>query len=78
MKLVKENETWSRSFGPNGSESSEQLTGRQFLVVDNDGRVVGNATVNQTNAYVNIHNLSGFSTVEEGEAKLKELFGITD
>ena len=78
MKLVKENETWSRSFGPNGSESSEQLTGRQFLVVDNDGRVVGNATVNQTNAYVNIHSLTGFTSIEEGEAKLKELFGITD
>ncbi|MBD5332191.1 MAG: hypothetical protein HDR97_00360 [Bacteroides sp.] len=77
MKLVKTNESWSRSFDSNGEEANNRLDLVQFNIVDDNGTTVGNASVWQGNASVNI-NLSGFSTIEEGEAKLKELFGIID
>ena len=78
MKLVKTNESWQRSFDANGEEATDRLTDRQYNIVDDEDRVVGSSTIHSSHADVNIYGIGGFSTIEEGEAKLKALFGITD
>lgn len=85
MKLVKTNERWDKPFN-DGVESESRLESVQYNVTDNDGNTIGNANISQGNAGANVNlgntsaniNLYGFSTIEEGEAKLKALFGITD
>lgn len=77
MRLVKTNENWRRSFDSEGVETGSTLESAQFDIKDNDGNPVGNASVNQGNASVNI-NIYNFGTVQEGVEKLKELLGVTE
>lgn len=85
MKLVKTNERWDRPFN-NGVVSESRLESVQYNVTDNDGNSIGNANISLGNASANVNlggtsaniSLYGFSSIEEGEAKMKELFGITD
>ena len=84
MKLVKTNERWDKPFN-NGIESASRLESVQYDI-NVDGKSVGNANISQGNASANINldgsnagiNIYGFSTIEEGEAKLKTLLGDVD
>lgn len=77
MKLVKTNENWRRTFDSEGVETGSTLESAQFDIKDNEGNSVGNASVHQGNASVNL-NIYNFGTVQEGIEKLKELLGVTD
>lgn len=80
MELRKTNERWNRSFDTEGAESGNLLESAQFNIVGSDGSQAGYANVNQGNAdmsYGGVYiNINGFGTVEEGIAKIKELFGF--
>lgn len=78
MKLVKTNQQWTQSFSPDGEETTNRLDSVQYNIVDDGNNVIGSATIYPTNANVNIYGLGGFTSIEEGEAKLKALFNIAE
>lgn len=54
--------------------TTDRVTDINYQILDNEGNVIGNANIG--NGYANANfNFSGFSTIEEGEEKLKGLFG---
>lgn len=77
MILKKTSEKWNRSFDAEGEESGSTLESAQFDIKDDEGNYIGNASVNQGSASVNL-SIYGYSTVEEGVEKLKELLGVTE
>lgn len=77
MELVKTNEKWDRSFNSEGEESGNRLESVQFNIKDDEGNSIGNAYVNQGNGNANL-SIYGYSTVEEGVEKLKELLGVSE
>lgn len=77
MILLKKNEKWNRSFDAEGEESVSTLESAQFDIKDDEGNVIGNASVSQGNANVNL-NIYNFGTVQEGIDNLKELLGVTE
>lgn len=80
MKLVKTNERWNRTFDTEGTESGNRLESVQFNIVDADDNQAGYVNVYEGHAdmgYENLNiNINGFGSVEEGIAKIKEMFGF--
>lgn len=74
MELKKINENVTRTFDAEG-EATERVEAISYEVRDNAGTVIGNASVGNGSAYLNV-NLYGFNSHEEGETALKELLGI--
>lgn len=75
MQLKKSSENVNRSFDNEGNVS-ENIDRIQYQILDDNDNVVGNANIGTGYANANF-NLSGFSSIDEGERKLSELFGIT-
>ncbi len=75
MDLRKTSENVSRIFDAEGN-AQERVENENFEILDSNGTAVGSANVGIGYAGVNI-NISGFESVADGEAKLKELLGIT-
>lgn len=74
MRLRKTSESVNRSFSAEG-ESSERIDSISYEILDNDGNVVGNANIG--NGYGNASiNIGGFSSLAEGEDRLREAFGM--
>ena len=86
MKLVKTNERWDRPF-ENGQEGASKLESVQFNVTDNEGNIIGNASVRNKDGSVNINfpdggyvnvNVNDYSTIEKGVEMLKSVMGIAE
>ena len=76
MKLVKTNENVTRTFDAEGN-AEERIDNASFDIRDNNGNAIGNANIGIGYASANC-SLSGFISIEDGEAKLKEIFGISE
>lgn len=76
MELKKTNETISRSYDDQG-HAADRVDSATYNIVDPEGNVIGSANIGQGYGNANIQ-LSNFSSIEEGEAKLKKTFGITE
>lgn len=74
MELIKTNESVTRSYDADGN-ATDRVDSINYEVRDNDGNAIGNAHVNNGDASFNI-NLYGFSSIEEGDARLRETLGI--
>lgn len=73
MELKKQSENVNRSFDNEGN-ASERIDSIQYNILDSEGYTIGNANIGNGYGNANI-NISGFSTIAEGEAKMKALFG---
>ena len=74
MELKKINENVTRTFDAEG-KATERVDNLIYEVRDNAGTVIGNASVG--NGYANLNvNLYGMDSIEEGETALKELLGV--
>ena len=76
MELKKSRENINRTFDSDGA-SAESIESVQYNVIDSEGKTIGNATVWQSTLSVNF-NISGFSSIAEGEARLREALGATE
>lgn len=74
MELKKQSENINRSYNAEG-EMTERIDSVQYEIVDDNGNSVGNASIGNGYANANL-NISGFSSIAEGEAKLAAMFGI--
>lgn len=74
MKLEVINEQVERTYS-NGKKK-ERLTSIQFSIVDDDGAVIGDASVGDSYVNMNLNNMSGFDSIDEGVSKLRSIFGI--
>lgn len=74
MKLEVINEQVERTYS-NGKKK-ERLTSIQFSIVDDDGAVIGDASVGDSYVNMNLNNMSGFDSIDEGVSKLSSIFGI--
>lgn len=77
MELKKTNEKWDRTFNENGEETNT-LESVQLNVLDDNDNIIGNASVGNGYANVNIYNIGSFNGVTEGLTKLKELLNVTN
>lgn len=71
MEIKKSNETINRSYV--NETPTDVVENVQYNVLDENGNVIGNATVWNGSANVNF-SLSGFNNVSDGETKLNALF----
>lgn len=71
MEIKKSNETINRSYV--NETPTDVVENVQYNVLDENGNVIGNATVWNGSANVNF-SLSGFNSVSDGETKLNALF----
>lgn len=71
MEIKKSNETINRSYV--GESPTDVVENIQYNILDENGNVIGNATIWNGSASVNF-SLSGFNSVSEGETKLSEIF----
>ena len=76
MNLIVVNEQVERTY-PNGKQK-ERVTSIQFNLVDDDGAVIGDATVGDSYVNMNLNNMSGFNSLDEGVSKLKSIFNIEE
>lgn len=76
MRLKKTSESVSRQYDGDGN-STEFLENAQYQIISDEGDPVGNCTVRDYNADCNFC-IGGFSTIAEGEAKIKQMLGIED
>ena len=74
MELRKTSENVTRTFDADGN-ATDRVDNISYDVLDSNGNSVGNAHVNSNDAGLNV-SIYDFGSVEEGEARLKELFGI--
>ena len=74
MELKKTSKTFTTTFDQEGNDTT-RIDSVQYNIVDADGATVGSATVGNGYANANL-NFSGFSGIEEGEAKLADILGI--
>lgn len=72
MQLKKQSESVSRTFAKDGS-AKERIETVQYEVTDNDGNLIGGASVYSGGASVSV-SLSGFATIEEGVERVEALF----
>ncbi len=75
MELRKTSESVSRTFDAEGN-AQERVESANFEIIDG-GSTVGNANVGIGYASANI-SVSDFGSVAEGEARLREVLGITE
>lgn len=73
MELRKQSENINRAYDNNGG-FNDSIDSVQYQILDSEGNVIGSANISSSYADANF-NISGFSTIEEGEKKLKTLFG---
>ena len=66
----------SRAPGDDG-QKVERIESSRYEIRDSDGNRLGSAHINTNNASVSLE-IYGFSTVEEGVERLKELLGIEE
>lgn len=76
MELKKINENVNRSYDAEG-KSEERVETISYELRDNAGTVIGNASVGNGYASLNV-TLYNFPTLGEGERALKELLGIAE
>lgn len=73
MELQKQSENVNRSYDKEGN-AKERIDSIQYDILDSEGNTIGNANIG--NGYANASiNISGFSTIAEGEERMKALFG---
>ncbi len=76
MKLIKTTENSNRNFDTEGNVSYRSESAN-YTINDEDGNSIANASVNIDNDYGNVTiNFSNICSLEAGEEKLKEVFGI--
>lgn len=76
MKLVKTNENSSRNYDRDGNVS-HRSENASYGIVDDDGNVMANASVSITNESGSLSvSINDIDTVDEGEDRIRELFGI--
>lgn len=76
MKLVKTTENSNRNFDAEGNVSYRSESAN-YDIKDEEGHVAANASVNISNDYGNVSiTFNGIDSLEAGEAKVKDLFGI--
>ena len=73
MKLKKTSENIQRSYAADG-KPTERIESVNFTILDEDGASIGSANIGNGYANVNV-NVSGFSTIAEGEQRLASLLG---
>lgn len=87
MELRKTNERWNRPFDESGQEGTSKLESAQFEIKDNDGNVIGNASIGQMGGNVHINfpaggdariDINGYGSVEDGVARMKTVLGIAE
>ncbi len=76
MELNKTSETISRSFNEQG-EATDRVDSANYNVIDENGITVGSANIGNGYGSANI-NITGFSDINEGESKMKVIFGIAE
>lgn len=76
MELKKQSENVNRSYDNDGN-AKERIDSIQYNILDPEGNTIGSANIGNGYANANI-NLSGFSTIAEGEERMKALFGQPD
>lgn len=76
MNIKKTSENVNRSYD-NSGQMTDRLDSVQYSVTDDNGMVIGDATVWNSTLSVN-YSLSGFDNIAAGEAKLKEALGVAD
>ena len=76
MTLRKLSENYSRQFDTDGN-ATDILQSAQLAIYDADGNHIGNADINQGQANINI-SFSGYPNVQEGVAKLHQIFGLSE
>ena len=76
MELRKTSENVSRTFDADG-KAQERVESANFDIIDCEGKVVGNANIGIGYGNANI-GFSGFDTIEEGEARLREIFAVSE
>lgn len=73
MELKKQSWNTHHEIDADGNEN-ERIDSINYQIFDSNGHAIGNANIG--NGYANANfNLSGFSTIAEGEEKMKEIFG---
>lgn len=74
MELRKTNENVTRTFDAEGN-AQESVDSVNFDVVDAEGKVIGNANINGSYAGMSL-NIYDATSIEDGEAKLREILSI--
>lgn len=72
MELKKQSENLNRAYDLEGNVT-ERIDSVQYDILNNEGNVIGNANVYSGGLNASF-NLSGFSTIEDGERQLAEIF----
>lgn len=76
MELRKTNDRINRSYNEEG-QGTDRVEEANYNIIDDEGNHLGSANI--SNGYGNVNlNINGFATIAEGEAKLKEIFNITE
>ncbi len=76
MELKKVNENITRSYNEQG-EGTDRVESASYNIVDEDGNVAGYSSIYaHGHAEVRLNEIYNFSSIEEGEDKIKDLFGI--
>lgn len=76
MKIKKTSESIDRQYDAAG-QATDRVGSANYTITDDDGVNIGNASIWSASANVNIA-VSGFSTIEEGEEKIKAMLSIQD
>ena len=77
MELRKTSENVNRTFDAEGNPE-ERVESASFEIRDDGGETIGHATVWPTHMSVSIPEIYGFDGIAGGEARLKEMFGISE
>ena len=77
MELRKTSENINRQFDENGN-AIDRIDSVNFEVVDGDGVILGRSTVYQGRIRIDMPEVYGTNTIEEGVERLKSIFGIAE
>lgn len=77
MEVKKTNESVNRQFDAAGN-SEDNITSVRYEINDDDGQRIGEATVYPTHMIINIPDVYGFNSIDEGVDRLKSFFGVSE
>ena len=77
MELKKTSENINRQFDENGN-AIDRIDSVNFEVVDSEGVIIGRSTVYQGRIRIDMPEVYGTNTIEEGVERLKSIFGIAE
>lgn len=74
MELKKNSENINRNYDAEG-KTADRIESVNYTLLDAEGNAIGSANVWNGSANISI-SISGFGSIEDGEAKVKEILGI--